>query len=97
MRASQKADRQLCIGIYQPSGTSYSTQQLLASSLSHSEVPHIAHFPFIPNANTSEPAKSEKQTLVAKSTALTRHLARLAIVDFCVPREHGRILVSHNT
>ena len=83
MRASQKADRQLCIGIYRPSGTSYSTQQLLASSLSRSEALHIAHFPFVPNANTSEPAKSEKQTLVAKSTALTRHLARLAILDLC--------------
>ena len=80
MRANQKPDRQLCTG---PSGTSYSAQQLLASSLSHSEAPHIAHFPFILDANTSEPVKCEKLTLVAKSTALTRHLARLAILDLC--------------
>ena len=66
-----------------PSGTSHSAQQLLASSLSHSEARHIAQFPFIPDANTSEPAKSEKQTLVAKSTTLTRHCARLAILDLC--------------
>ena len=80
MRANQKPDRQLCTG---PSGTSYSAQQLLASSLSHSKAPHIAHFPFVPDANTPEPAKSEKLTLVAKSTALTRHLAKLAILDLC--------------
>ena len=83
MHASQKADRQLCTGIYRPSGTSHSAQQVLASSLSHSEEPHIAHFPFVPDANISEPGKSEKQTLVAKSTALTKHLARLAILDLC--------------
>ena len=78
--ASEKADQQLCTG---PSGTSHSAQQLLASSLSRSEAPHIAHFSFVPDTNTPEPAKSKKQTLVAKSTALTTHLARLAIVDLC--------------
>ena len=52
-------------------------------SIIHSEEQHIAHYPFVPDANTSEPAKSEKQILVAKSTALTRHVARLAILHLC--------------
>ena len=84
MCASRKADRQLCTGIYQPPGNCQSAQQLLASSLSFylcmyictlsksqvSEAPHVARFPLrIANTNTSEPSKSEKQTLVANCTA----------------------------
>ena len=46
-----------------------------------SEAPHVAQLPLHTRRqsryNTSEPSKSEKQTLVAKSTAFARRLARL--------------------
>ena len=55
----------------------------------------LDNFPFIHNVsragNTSEPSKSEKQTLVANSDWC---LARLGVY---VAREHGWILVSNDT
>ena len=46
--------------------------------------------------STSEPSKSEKQTLVANSYHLLDILQGLAILDL-VARKHGWILVSHDT
>ena len=48
-----------------------------------SEVPHVARFPLRTWRQYSEPSKSEKQTLVANSTAFAWHLARLAILHLC--------------
>ena len=50
------------------------------SKLQVSEVLHVAQFPFVPDVSctiTSKPLKSEKQTLVANSTAFARRIARL--------------------
>ena len=108
-RASRKTDRQLCTGIYRPSGTC-SCQQLLASSLSFylrmsictptlckpqvSEVPHVAQFPFVHDfsrANTSEPSKHKKQTLVANFSGNLHSIC----LTFCEAWRY-LTLVSHN-
>ena len=58
---------------------------------------HMLHnFPFVPDGNTSEPSKSEKQTLWQTLHHLLDVL-RGWRYQTCVPRKHGRILVSHNT
>ena len=60
------------------------------------------NFPFIHNvswANTSEPSKSEKQTLVANSIDLLDVLRGLAILDLVLCSEGTQvntILVLHN-
>jgi len=46
------------------------------------------NFPFVPDANTSKPSKSEKQTLVANSTAFASCLVSLMILDLCSEGMH---------
>ena len=84
-----KPDRQVSKGIYRPSGSYHSAQQLLASSISfylHMYIfvkflrRHMLHnFHFVHGiscANISEPSKSEKQTLMANSTTFAWCLAK---------------------
>ena len=80
-RASPKADRQLCTGIYRHSGSCHSAIATITTSLSlypHtytcmvsepqvSDAPHVAQLSF--RTCTSQPSKSKKQTLEAKSRA----------------------------
>ena len=59
----------------------------------------LHNFPFVHDfsrAITSEPLKSENQTLVANSTTFVDILQGLVILD-CVAREHGWLLVLHDT
>ena len=76
--ASRKTDRQLCTGIYRPSGTC-SCQQLLASSLSFylhmsictltlcepqvTEVPHVAQFPLVHDVSRANTHQSTRSKL----------------------------------
>ena len=95
-----------------PQVATIGVQQLLASSLSYVCTPvcwasrkflrcYLLHnFPFVPGVSraiTSEPSKSEKQTLVANSTAFAWCLARLGDTWLVKWGNTDRLLVSNDS